>query len=502
MLLLSTARLVASVLAAFAPVGSDGGASLERTAVEHRRTDGSVARAERCRLRVPIVRADPASKPIEIDVWRFLKQDGAPAGVPPVFQLHGGPGWPGVEEHQIDWEGQVAQFTRFSDLVFVGQRGIGSSTDLPCDAGVLGPAGVPAESAEAEADPALLERLLRERSARCRAHWESQGYDTRGLNVREAAADVADVARLLGYETISLFGGSFGSHWSMAVLRFHPQLVARAVLHGMEGPDHTYDRPSGVLKSLERLAAAAEASPQLVGHVPEGGLLAAFRAVIESVEAEPFELELEVPGASEPATVRIDADALRGLALGVTRRVSSREGMPTWPADLLALHGGEFEAAGRAVLASRGALLDLPGAAFFGLDCGSGITRERLAAYRSDPAIALVGDLSSFYEAACPAWSTDQGDEFRKGFQSAVPTVIVQGLWDVNTPFENALECLPFFADARFIPVDGGSHGALEEAMRLTPGFREALLAFLASGETKGLPAEIALPPIQWAVPR
>src|SRR5262245_33201282 len=178
MLRTRTPSLLASVLVVLVPGAPEGGATLERKAVEHRGADGSLARAERARLRVPIVRADPQSKPIEIDVWRFLAREGAPAGVPPVFQLHGGPGWPGVEEAQVDWEGQVAQITRFTDLVFVGQRGIGTSTDLGCGADVLGPAELPAE---ARTDPELLARLLRERAARCRAHWEAAGYDTRGL---------------------------------------------------------------------------------------------------------------------------------------------------------------------------------------------------------------------------------------------------------------------------------------------------------------------------------
>jgi pimeloyl-ACP methyl ester carboxylesterase len=491
----SSPALLFSALLVLAPGtegGAEGGATLARTLLEHRRSDGSVARAERCRLRVPIVRADPESKPIEVDVWRFLAREGAPEGVPPIFLLHGGPGWPGVEEHQVDWDGEVAELTALADLVYVGQRGIGTSTDLPCDASVVGPA-------PESADPQALAALVRAASERCRQHWEAQGYDTRGLNVREAAADVADVALLLGYEKIQLYGGSFGSHWSMAVLRFHGELVARAVLNGMEGPDHTYDRPSGVLKALERLAAAAEAAPELAGHVPEGGLIAALRAVIEGVQAEPFEVEL--PG-GDGTLVRIDAEGLRELARGVRSRVSSRVGMPSWPADVVALARGEFEAAARALHASRSQGLALPGAAFLGLDCGSGITPERLAEYRSDPAIAVVGDLSSFYESVCPPWGTDMGDAFREGFRSPVPVVVVQGLWDVNTPFENALECLPLFERAHFIPVDGGSHAALQEALSLAPGFREALHAFLVSGATEALPTEIALPPIRWAVPR
>lgn len=50
-------------------------------------------------------------------------------------------------------------------------------------------------------------------------------------------------------------GGSFGSHWSMAILRNHPELVARALLSAMEGPDHTYDHPGWILNAQERVAA-------------------------------------------------------------------------------------------------------------------------------------------------------------------------------------------------------------------------------------------------------
>lgn len=477
--------------------GFQEGATLTRTAVEHALPDGTVLHAERCRLRVPIVRAEPESRPIEVDVWHFRARAEAPEGVPAIYELQGGPGWPGVEEAQIDWQGQIASLTRIADLVFVGQRGIGTSTDLPCGDDVVGAAEIP----DGPMEPEWVARRLRERCRRCREHWDAQGYDTRGLNVREAAADVADVARLLGHERIQLMGGSFGSHWSMAVLRFHPDLVARAVLNGMEGPNSTYDRPSGVLASLSRLAEAAEASPELDGLVPEGGLIEALRTVIEGVEADPFEVEIADPASGEPVLVPIDGDSLRELALGITARVSSRRGMPTWPADVLKLYRGEFEDAARAILASRRRILELSGAAFYGLDCGSGITRERLTEFLDDPAIAIVGDLSAHYEAACPAWDTDLGDDFRRGFHSSAPAVIVQGLWDVNTPFENALECLAFFEHATFVPVDGGSHGAFGEAMNAEPAFRGAIMAFLETGSTEGLPAEIVLPPIRWATP-
>jgi len=484
-------------LAQATPAQTDAGpARLELAEVKVPLPDGTTATAERGFLRVPIVRADPKSKVIGIDVWRFRARADAAPGAPPVFQLNGGPGWPGLEPEGIDWERDIAPIVKSSDLVIVGQRGIGSSSDTGCAAVVTGLArpGLNAPLAEKA-------RYLREACAACRAHWEAQGYDLSGLTVKEAAADVDDVRRLLGYPKIVLLGGSFGSHWSMAVLRFHSDGVARALLDGLEGPDQTYDLPSGVLHSLERVAAAAERAPELSEHIPEGGLLAALRAVIEGVAEEPFEVEVPDPRTGRPTAVRFDATTVRELALGYSGRASSRAGLASWPADVIALARGEFEPAARARLAD-GDGLELPTASFFMLDCGSGITPERRARLASDPAAALVGDLGWWYASACPAWDADLGDAFRTGFRTRVPTVIVQGTWDMNTPFDNALELVPAFEALTFVPVEGGSHNALDEAMRDVPGFGEAVLRFLATGETAGFPREVALPDLRWNVPR
>ena len=100
------------------------------------------------------------------------------------------------------------------------------------------------------------------------------------------------------------------------------------------------------------------------------------------------------------------------------------------------------------------------------------------------------------------AWGGDLGDEFRKNFETHIPTVITQGDYDVSTPMENSLELAPFFKKGRLIIVHGGSHPALDDAMDASATFKEAILSFARAGETSGLPNEIQLPPIQWVVPK
>ena len=169
------------------------------------------------------------------------------------------------------------------------------------------------------------------------------------------------------------------------------------------------------------------------------------------------------------------------MALGYTGRVSSRRGAPTWPADVIALYRGEFDRAARAVLRERGGG-GLPTASFFMLDCGSGISPARLNTLNDDPAAAVVGDLGYWYETACSVWGADLGEDFRAGFTTDIPTVVVQGTWDTSTPFENALECLPIFDEHTFVVVEGGSHGALGEAIRYSDEFEAAVMDFIATG--------------------
>ena len=117
------------------------------------------------------------------------------------------------------------------------------------------------------------------------------------------------------------------------------------------------------------------------------------------------------------------------------------------------------------------------------------------------PGARLVGPLGAWYEATCPAWDADLGEDFRAGFTTDIPVVLVHGTWDTSTPFENAIECLPMFTNGHLVVVEGGSHGALNEARAASPQFQAALVAFLAEGKTDGMPGLVELPPLDWVVP-
>jgi pimeloyl-ACP methyl ester carboxylesterase len=105
------------------------------------------------------------------------------------------------------------------------------------------------------------------------------------------------------------------------------------------------------------------------------------------------------------------------------------------------------------------------------------------------------------YIEGCPAWNSDLGDGFRQNFETEIPTVIAHGTWDTSTPYENALELVPYFKNSKFIPVIRGPHGAIQAAMRGSEEFRSGILHFAATGDMTQLPDTVTLPPVRFRVP-
>ena len=449
--------------------------------------DGSLADAERGLLFVPMTRADTSRGVVSVEVWRFRAQQ--PSGLPAVFRLPGGPGFEGLEEDLEDgyYENVVRSYTRFTDYVVVGQRGIGSSK--PNTLCPIGGGGGPAAFSRA-----------------CRAYWEAKGLEVNGFNVIEAAADVADAAAALGYERIIIRGGSFGSHWGMAVMHYHPELVAWAILSGAEGPDHTYDSPAGILHALERLAASAEQDPSLALVIPPGGLISALESVRARIAASPVTVTVTDSASGEEHVVEFTERDVTGWSSGYTRGLGSRRGAATWPEDILRLYYGDFETIARRdvqrmIRAARSeGRPDYTTASQYLLDCASGVTPERLTALENDPAQALVWEDYTWYEEICAPWEVDVGNVFRRHFETDVPTIIVHGTWDVNTPLDNALELMPRFRRGKLVTVVGGSHGALGEAYSLDSAFAEAFWTFVQTGDVAVMPDSVVLPPIDWVV--
>lgn len=445
-------------------------------------------------IRVPFLREQSSPKTWDVEFVRFKRVGSANPDTPPLFILRGGPGSESATQLLEDpsyFEYFLEHYTRITDIVIPGQRGFQTSGATPCDP-------MQALSPEEALNDDIRIPALQSALSDCRQRWESELGDLSGFNVVEMASDVSDIARSLGYHQIQLMGQSFGSHWGMEVIRQHPKLIARATLSGLEGPDHTYDMPAHVAATLGRIAQAAETSPELKPLIPEGGLIAAYQKLIEKAEQNPIPVSINQN--DKEVSVLMDGDAFRLVARGYSRGTAWRFLMPAWPTDILNMLNGSYEGAARRVLRVH-TNTNLDDAAYYQVDCASGISESRGAMLRSDPGANTVGRLGDYYDTVCAAWDADLGEGFRTPFTSNVPTVLVHGNWDTSTPYDNALEVRTFFTNHRFVHVESGSHGAFREAQEDVEGFREQIHEWLRTGNYENVPEYVELPPLPWRAP-
>jgi hypothetical protein len=116
------------------------------------------------------------------------------------------------------------------------------------------------------------------------ADYEDSDVDLSGYNISECAGDVNDLRKALGYDKIMLMGQSFGSQWSFAVMRHHPQIVERAILTGVEPLNHTYDMPSHIMNAIRRIWQHLDTDPAWAPYLPPGGMQEAAESVLTRLE--------------------------------------------------------------------------------------------------------------------------------------------------------------------------------------------------------------------------
>ncbi|MDG1483960.1 MAG: alpha/beta hydrolase [Myxococcota bacterium] len=135
----------------------------------------------------------------------------------PLFFLAGGPGQ-AASDVAATMMPALARIQKRRNLVFVDQRGTGQSARLRC----------PEPGALTLAEELALD--VSEASADCLASLDTDP----GLYTTPIAMDDLDAVRAaLGYDTINLYGVSYGTRAGLVYMRRHPERVRAAILDGV-----------------------------------------------------------------------------------------------------------------------------------------------------------------------------------------------------------------------------------------------------------------------------
>jgi pimeloyl-ACP methyl ester carboxylesterase len=408
-------------------------------------TEPAVA-AEWGELSVPENRSRDNGRRLTIPFVRFRSVSKNPG--PPIVFLQGGPGWSPLSNLPWMWAVPMSRPPlEIADFIFIEHRGFGlSRPKLDCPGSYDLPLDEPGSlEGQLEAHRRYLEQAV--------SFWEEQGVDLAGYNAREMAADIDDLRQALGYDTISLIGGSFGSHHGLAVLRYFGDSVARALLWSIEGPNDTVKLPGAIQRHLEKLNALVHEDPAVRPQIPD--LLELMASVLDRLEREPVTVETLRPKTEESVAVtmgKYDLQVETAYGLG------SIHFLKALPARYLAMARGDFSWLAEQVVGSRTGIKSNLMTEL--VDCASGATRARLEQIAQESETTLLGDAIDFsFPYYCDLFGDiDLGDDFRGELHSNVPVQLVAGSLDTRTPIENAEALLPGLPNGRLVTIAGVSH--------------------------------------------
>ncbi|MGH1557009.1 hypothetical protein ACRAWD_02775 [Caulobacter segnis] len=129
-------------------------------------------------------------------------------------------------------------------------------------------------------------------------------------------------------------------------MRFHPEIVARAVLSSVEPLNNGFDMPSHVFAALQRIAFDADRDPGLAAWLPKGGMMEAVRALHQRFAAGPIRVTVR-DETGQTQTILLGAEDLQLALLAHTDEAEH------WPAFILSLYHGHYDEWARQTLEDR-----------------------------------------------------------------------------------------------------------------------------------------------------
>jgi pimeloyl-ACP methyl ester carboxylesterase len=425
------------------------------------------------RLSVPEDPAAPGGRQIQLFVARVpaVSERGRPD---PLFLLAGGPGLAAT----TFYTGVAPVFDRIHrdrDIVLVDQRGTGASNALTCP-------GNP--DPDAPDSTAALTQEARSCLATLAVHANVADYTT-SLAVRDLDA----VRAALHYDTINLYGGSYGTRVAQHYLRRYPEHTRAVILDGVVPPQMTLGASLALdaQSALERIFARCVADTAC--HARFGDPDRTFDSLLTRLKAQA--VAVAVPDPFTGVTRKFNFDA---ADLGVVVRLSS---YATEQAALLPLALDEAQA--HANFAPVAGLMlqvthSLDNLLAYGMH-NSVVCAEDVPDYgvsadeRARLAQTYMGTAQlDALESICALWPRGPVDaDFHQPLDSDKPVLLLSGSDDPVTPPSYAQQAARGLHNSLQVVVSGMSHGQIT-----APCAARLLSRFIELGTIRGLDAELA----------
>ena len=421
-------------------------------------------------LTVPEDRANPEGRQIGLHVAIIpaIKRDPQPD---PLFMLAGGPGQSAIETFPT-LISLMFLIHEDRDIVLIDQRGTGQSNPLRC----LDPQ-----------DESLTDEQALEELKSCPEQLEA---DPRFYTTEIAMSDLDEIRAALGYETINIYGASYGTRAALTYLRMFPERVRTVTLDAVVEPDFVMfmDAAEDGQAALEKFFARCEADEACSRAFPD--LRSEFESLLARLEDSAVDITMPHPVTNKPLEVTVT----RGL---ITSMVFNTLYVPDLVATLpLSIHAAAADE-NYVPLISAAFLVNagLYDGMFYAVTCTEDaplITADE-AARRSEHSV--FGDRTVDFTDVCAEWPQGEvSPEFREPVSLDVPVLIFSGEADPITPPRHAAEVADSLSNEIHLIFAGMGHGNLASRCSIKI-FREFLDNPTIAALDTGCVDEIQPPP-------
>jgi len=449
--------------------------------------NGESVDAEKGMFEVSENRSDPNARKIKIGFVRFKSTSATPGD--PIVYLAGGPGAPGTLSLSGPRFSLAMALREVADVIAYDQRGTGGSGGLSnglpmCKSG-------PAFDISQTLSRKAVTDFTRAGLSTCFDWWEAQGIDIDGYTTLENAQDIEDLRRAVGANKLNLWGISYGSHLGLALMKYHPASINKAVLSGIEGLDQTIKRPALTDKMFAHVQNLINAEPATKAIYPD--VAGMMRRVTAKLNAQPASVTFTPPGAAAPVTVIFDGYLLQLLTAG---SIADPRTIANIPLMWRAADAGNFEPVAQRIYAIAQGLNRFAGMSE-AMDLASGATASRLALVTEEARTSLLADTLNFPmpQVIGVRPQIDAGDRFRAPFKSDIPALFISATLDGRTYPDEGNEEIKGFANKRRLIVENGGHNIYEADQRVA----DAVLAYFKGQPT---PEHIVMAPPKFAMPQ
>lgn len=360
----------------------------------------------------------------------------------PIFWIAGGPG----QAAATLWQRSLNDWMREDrDMVFVNQRGTGGDNALRCD--ITGHD----DDIQTYLDPLFDPDAFR----RC-AEQLGETFDLRMYSTPIAMDDLNEIREALGYETINLVGGSYGTRASLIYLRRHPDTVRSVILNGVAPVSflNPLYHAREAQRALDLIFDACAADPACTDAFPD--LRHQFDTIMSRLDEGPVMTRVQHPTTGQPVEVRLSKAGFTGAL-----RVLTYYDISQIPMHINDAFNGDFETfAQRGVAQARGLRQSIALGMLLSVTCGEDVVRIDPDSIDELTRGTYYGDARVRAQiAVCEFWpKSDPGEDYGEPVSADVPVLLLSGTYDPVTPPSWAVDAARHLPQSLHIEVPG-SHG-------------------------------------------